>query len=122
VRRYWKGHYLRALGGDAIEAFLARGHADGEDRDAALLVVRGVAGWTDPAEDDARIAAACRYGAAVEPFASGVYVNDLADEGQAGVYRAYGPAKLARLTVLKDRYDPSNVFHLNHTIRPSAMS
>jgi FAD/FMN-containing dehydrogenase len=44
------------------------------------------------------------------------------DEGQAGVYRADGPAKLARLTVLKDRYDPANVFHLNHNIRPSAMS
>jgi hypothetical protein len=88
----------------------------------ALVEFVGVAGWTDPAEDDARIAAARRYGAAVEPFASGVYVNDLADEGQAGVYRAYGPAKLARLSVLKDRYDPANVFHLNHNIRPSAMS
>jgi FAD/FMN-containing dehydrogenase len=150
VRRYWKGHYLRALGDDAIEAFLARGQNDGDGdvallpsgslqgyggaiaavddaatafshRDALVEFV-GMAGWTDPAEDDAWIAAARRYGAAVEPFASGVYVNDLADEGQAGIYRAYGPAKLARLTALKDRYDPANFFHLNHNIRPSAMS
>jgi FAD/FMN-containing dehydrogenase len=65
------------------------------------------------------MAAARRYGAAVEPFASGVYVNDLTDEGQAGIRRAYGADTLARLTALKDRYDPGNVFHLNHNIRPT---
>ncbi|HVD15679.1 MAG TPA: BBE domain-containing protein, partial [Actinomycetota bacterium] len=72
--------------------------------------------------DEAWIAAARRYGTAVEPFSSGVYVNDLADEGQAGIRRAYSPAKLARLAAVKDRYDPDNVFHLNHNIRPSSMS
>jgi hypothetical protein len=77
-----------------------------------------VAGWTDPAQDQPRMAAARRYGAAVEPFASGVSVNDLTDEGQAGIRRAYGPDTLARLAALKDRYDPGNVFHLNHNIRP----
>jgi FAD/FMN-containing dehydrogenase len=77
-----------------------------------------VAGWTDPAEDEARMSAARRYGAAVEPFASGVYVNDLTDEGEAGIRRAYSPDKLARLAMLKDRYDPENVFHLNHNIHP----
>jgi FAD/FMN-containing dehydrogenase len=81
-----------------------------------------VAYWSDAAEDETRMTAARRYGAAIEPFASGVYVNDLADEGDDGIRRAYGADKLARLTALKDRYDPENVFHLNHNIRPSAMA
>jgi hypothetical protein len=150
LRRYWKGHYLRELGPDAIAAFLTRGRSGGDgdaallpsgslqgyggaiaevDHDAtafghrdALVEFVGVASWTDPAEDEARITAARRYGAAVEPFASGVYVNDLTDEGQAGIRRADSPEKLARLTTVKDRYDPANVFHLNHNIRPSSMS
>jgi FAD/FMN-containing dehydrogenase len=75
--------------------------------------------WTDPAEDDQRITAARRYGAALEPFASGVYVNVLADEGEAGVRRAYPAGKLDRLAALKRRYDPDNVFHLNQNIEPA---
>ena len=145
LRRYWKGHYLRELGDAAIQAFLARGDDGGGDpallpagslqsyggaiaavgdeetafghRDALVEFV-AVAGWTDPAEDQAWMAAARRYGAVVEPFASGVYVNDLTDEGEAGIQRAYGAGTLARLGALKDRYDPGNVFHLNHNIRP----
>jgi len=145
LRRYWKGHFLRELGDGAIDAFLARG-ADGDDdptllpfgslqsyggavadvddaetafshRDALVEFV-AVASWTDPAEDQPRMSAARRYAGAVEPFASGVYVNALADEGQAGIQRAYGADKVARLAALKDRYDPENVFHLNHNIRP----
>jgi FAD/FMN-containing dehydrogenase len=145
LRRYWKGHYLRELPDDGIEAFLSRGDdgsgdpvllpsgslqsyggaigAVGDDQTAfghrdALVEFVAVAGWTDPAQDEARMAAARRYGAAVEPFASGVYVNDLTDEGETGVRRAYGADTLARLAALKDRYDPGNVFHLNHNIRP----
>jgi FAD/FMN-containing dehydrogenase len=149
LRRYWKGHYLRELDDAAIQAFLSRGDdgagdpallpsgslqsyggaiaAVGEDETAfghrdALVEFVAVAGWTDPTEDQARMAAARRYGAAVEPFASGVYVNDLTDEGQTGIRRAYGPDTLARLTALKDRYDPANLFHLNHNIRPAIRS
>jgi len=145
LRRYWKGHYLRDFDDAAIEAFLSRGDGGGDPellpsgslqsyrgaiaafgdhetafghRDALVEFV-AVAGWTDTAEDQARMSAARRYGAAVEPFASGVYVNDLTDEGQAGIRRAYGADTLARLTALKDRYDPGNVFHLNHNIQPT---
>ncbi len=49
----------------------------------------------------------------------GAYVNALSDEGASGVRRAYSEAKLARLTAVKDAYDPDNVFHLNHNIAPS---
>jgi FAD/FMN-containing dehydrogenase len=76
-------------------------------------------GWTDPAEDGPRMAAARRCAAAIEPYATGVYVNALSDEGDQGVQRAYPPAKLARLVALKNRYDPHNLFHLNHNIHPS---
>ncbi|HEV3096317.1 MAG TPA: BBE domain-containing protein, partial [Candidatus Dormibacteraeota bacterium] len=65
------------------------------------------------------IGLARRTAAALDPFARGQYVNTLSDEGAEGVRRAYPPDKLARLTALKDKYDPENVFHLNHNIRPS---
>ena len=32
---------------------------------------------------------------------------------------AYGAEKFARLQALKDRYDPTNLFHLNQNIPPS---
>jgi hypothetical protein len=86
---------------------------------ATLFEFVAAKGWTDPAEDEACMAAARRCAAAIEPFASGVYVNVLSDDGEQGVQRAYSAAKLERLVALKDRYDPDNVFHLNHNIRPS---
>ena len=141
-RRYSKGHYLRALPDAAIEAFLTRGAGDGPlpgaglqayggaiddvpDEDAAFghrgTLFEWGAGtrWTDPAEDGTRIAAARQAAAALLPYASGVYVNSVGDEGAAGVRRAYPAAKLAKLTALKDVYDPANVFHLNANITPS---
>ena len=137
-RRYWKGHYFRELSEDAIEALLAHdpsvaaglqayGGAIAEvpddetafsQRGTAFEYV-GAARWTDPAEDEVRIATARESAARLAPFASGVYVNVLGDEGAAGVRRAYPPAKLARLTALKDALDPDNVFHLNQNIPPS---
>ena len=144
-RRYFKGHYLSELSDQAIDAFLSQGAdpsahrtrlaagslqgyggaiaATSDDESAfshrhAFVEFVASAGWTDPAEDDEQMDAARRFGAALEPFASGVYVNTLADEGESGVRRAYPAAKLARLAALKRRYDPDNVFHLNQNIRP----
>ena len=76
--------------------------------------------WADPAEDADRIDSARAFGDALEPFASGVYVNALVDDDEAAVRRAYGDAKLERLSALKRRWDPDNVFHLNQNIAPAA--
>ena len=85
----------------------------------ALVEFTTSAGWTDPAEDGARIGAARRYAAGVEPYASGVYVNTIADEDDdTAVGRAYSPAKVARLRELKRSYDPTNVFRRTTNIRP----
>ena len=148
-RRYATGHYLTELSDAAIDAFLTRGvaGADGQtdwtrvaaggfqayggaigevsnDDSAfshrnALVEFFGGVTWADAAEDEERMASARAYGAVIEPFASGVYVNALFEQGEAGVRRAYGDAKLARLAELKRRYDPENVFHLNQNIAPA---
>ncbi len=48
------------------------------------------------------------------------YVGFLGDEGEEGVRRAYPPETLARLTQVKRRYDPDNLFHLNLNVQPDA--
>lgn len=55
---------------------------------------------------------------ALLPASTGVYPNFLSDEDTAGVAAAYGP-RLARLTDLKNRYDPTNFFRLNANVRPT---
>ncbi len=47
------------------------------------------------------------------------YINFLSSEGEDRVQAAYGTEKFARLRALKDRYDPTNLFHLNQNIPPS---
>jgi FAD/FMN-containing dehydrogenase len=143
VRRYWKGHYLADLPDDAIAALLTDrdesspdvslqtyGGAIAEVADAdsafshrgAQFEYVAAMGWIDAGQDDDRREATRRHAARIEPFACGAYVNALSDEGASGVRRAYSAAKLARLTSLKDTYDPDNVFHLNHNIAPSGQS
>jgi FAD/FMN-containing dehydrogenase len=55
---------------------------------------------------------------ALQPYAEGVYVNFLAEEGEQRIHEAYPPATYARLAALKNRYDPTNFFHMNQNIKP----
>ena len=141
-RRYWKGHYLPELSDRAIGAVVNRDPADAAlpgvslqayggaiadvDDDATAFSHRrtrfeyvAAVKWSDPGEDILRMGAARRAAAKLDPFAAGAYVNALSDEGASGVRRAYSEAKRARLTQVKDAYDPDNVFHLNHNIAPT---
>ena len=53
----------------------------------------------------------------VQPFAHGVYVNQLGDTSEQLVRSAYGP-NYARLVEIKKKYDSTNVLRLNQNIKP----
>ena len=80
----------------------------------------GAARWTDPAEDEARMATRERVRLAWSRHASGAYVNAARRRGPGRCATRVFTEKLARLTALKDAFDPDNVFHLNQNIPPSS--
>jgi FAD/FMN-containing dehydrogenase len=143
-RNYWKGHFVRELPDELIDALLERmtvlGRPPGEilfeslrgapkevDPDSAALGYRDaafnisvMANWVDPAHDEEGIAWARETAAAIEPWSvSGGYANYMqADEPLERVRAAFGLDSFARLQSLKSRYDPDNVLHRNQNIPP----
>jgi FAD/FMN-containing dehydrogenase len=54
----------------------------------------------------------------MRPFmVSGAYVNYLEAEGDPRARAAYGD-NYDQLVALKNKYDPGNLFRINHNIRP----
>jgi FAD/FMN-containing dehydrogenase len=92
-------------------------------RDARFILnVWGV--WEVPADDAREIGWVRDFWSAMQPHASGGhYVNFLGyEEGQELRRQArasYLRATWERLVALKDRWDPTNLFRLNHNIPPS---
>jgi hypothetical protein len=140
---YWKSHRLPVLSDEAIEVIVQRveaitspfsqiggwamgGAVSRVAPDATAVGVREVgfdiniaAAWQPPDPEPQRHIDWVRASwEMLRPFSEGVYANFLSDEGDSGVRAAYG-ARLDRLTSLKDRYDPTNVFRLNANIQPS---
>jgi FAD/FMN-containing dehydrogenase len=79
--------------------------------------------WNDAADDTERISFVRGFATDMRPFATGgQYINFMgAEPGQDQASLAltvYGPEKLERLIGLKLRYDPDNLFRLNHHIAP----
>jgi FAD/FMN-containing dehydrogenase len=75
--------------------------------------------WTDAAETDICVAWARETFDALSPYmADRSYTNYLAADDYHRVREAYGP-NYERLVELKRRYDPDNLFRLNHNIDPS---
>jgi len=75
--------------------------------------------WTDPDATEANIRWTRETYAALAPhLAAGRWLNYLGDDqADDAVRAAYGP-NYDRLRDIKRRYDPANVFHLNHNIAP----
>jgi len=60
------------------------------------------------------------FAAALQQSDKGAYVNFVNDEGAARVRDAYPGRTWDRLTEIKRRYDPTNLFHLNQNIPPGS--
>ncbi|MGZ4200879.1 MAG: FAD-binding oxidoreductase, partial [Thermoleophilaceae bacterium] len=143
-RNYWKSHYVDAISDSVIDQVIehapsmtsplssfyfqhlggaiSRAGADtaafghrGAGFDFTILTV-----WNDPAEDAGHIAWARDFFTALQPYATGVYVNNLGSEGADRVKAAYAPATYERLVSLKNTYDPHNVFSVNQNLAPAA--
>jgi FAD/FMN-containing dehydrogenase len=147
-RNYWKSSFLRTIDDDFI-ATMAEAYARSPSPFSALVLegmggaVRDiadadtavsfraadynfliVAGWDDSSADDAnRSWARDAFVRASGHAMDTVYVNYLGsetDEGSNRVKAAYGAAKHRRLSAVKHRFDPQNLFRLNQNITPIA--
>ena len=143
IHYYWKSHRLPKLSDEVIgtlvrsveaitsplsqiSGWAVGGAVSRVARDATAVGEREVgfeiniiAAWPPAGAEPARHKGWVREGwEALRPHSVGVYANFLSDEDAAGVRAAYGD-RLARLTALKDRYDPTNFFRLNANIAPS---
>jgi FAD/FMN-containing dehydrogenase len=142
MRYYWKARYLHDLSTDVIDALLRLNEASPShhstldvwqlggamgrvapqntafgDRSAPFLI--GIeANWESPDDDQACIEWAREVFRVLEPFAtSREYFNfpGLYEEGEKSVRNTFG-ANLGRLQSIKRKYDPDNLFRLNHNI------
>jgi len=143
LNRYFKADFIDTLSDAAIDVFV--GHAGNLSSPLTTILLQPLGGalsripadatplrrrdaaytyhalttWADDRHDH-HIAWTRGLADAMQPFVtSGVYLTYIGDEGEERVREAYGPEKYARLVALKDRYDPTNLFHLNQNIRPS---
>ena len=89
-------------------------------RDAGF-VVNPEADWDDPADDAANLTWAREFIAAMKPFTVGTYLNfpGMLEEGEQQLRSSFGE-HYERLVAAKDKWDPTNLFRLNHNIVPSA--
>ncbi len=75
--------------------------------------------WTDPRESDRHLAWGRGFGAALQPFSRGAYINEMGSEGDERIRAAYNPQNYARLVALKNTYDPTNFWRMNQNIKPT---
>ncbi len=139
---YWRADFVNELGDAAIALHIKHGsqlptmhstmhlypingaaHRVGKNdtafsyRDANWAeVIVGVD--PDPANGERISAWAKTYWDALHPYsAGGAYVNMMMDEGSDRVKAAYRD-NYERLSTIKRKYDPDNLFHINQNIKP----
>lgn len=105
--------------GGAVSADLDRWPMPHRD---AGWVVHTFGTWSDPKDDERGVAWARGAAEAMRPFSTGaVYLNFIGDEGSDRIIAGYGKENYERLATVKAEFDPDNVFHLSHNIKPSPL-
>jgi FAD/FMN-containing dehydrogenase len=143
LRYYWKSLYLAGLGDDVVSEIVAHvarrpspmsmasvpalGGAFGRiepeataagDRSAPFML-EILANWVDPAQDEANIAWAREFFAAMEPFGTGKTNLNFPGLGEDEQFmRSAVGRNYARLAALKRQFDPDNLFRFNQNIDP----
>jgi len=139
---YWKGDFVNELSDEAIAMHIEHGsriptllstmhiypidgavHRVGRTetafsyRDVTYSTV--IAGIDpDPANKEVITNWARDYWSALHPYsAGGAYVNFMMDEGQDRVQATYRD-NYDRLAIIKEKYDPGNLFRVNQNIQP----
>jgi hypothetical protein len=109
---------LQPLGGAfgrVGEMDTALGHRD------AAWAIQVLGQWLEPERDTSNRNWVRALTDVLEPWSRPAgFPNFIAEGGDAAVTVAYGAERYARLIEAKDRWDPTNVFRLNHNIRPSS--
>ena len=107
---------LRVLGGES-----ARVPADATAyaHRASRIMINIASFYEGPDDKPLREAWVAEFVAALHQGDTGAYVNFLVDEGEARVRAAYPGTTWDRLSVIKGRYDPTNLFQLNQNIPPT---
>jgi hypothetical protein len=75
--------------------------------------------WVSPSDTEKNLQWTRECYEAMRPFLSGgAYGNYVTDDGEAIAREAYGP-NYNRLVTLKNKYDRTNFFRMNHNIKPT---
>jgi FAD/FMN-containing dehydrogenase len=75
--------------------------------------------WQNPADSERNVQWTRQCWEIMRPFLAGVsYGNYVSDEGDSVARAAYGP-NYDRLLALKNKYDSTNLFRINHNIAPT---
>ncbi len=143
-RNYWSVEYLESLPDEAIEVFCAQAQdmivpsisqypifpqggaiARGPSEYPipwrhAPWAVHPFGVWENPADDERGRRWTKNIRERLQPWASGaVYLNFIGEEGRDRIVAGLGRENYERLARVKAQYDPDNVFHLNHNIKPA---
>lgn len=142
-QNYHRGHHLRAMPDDVIDAYLEVCRGIGSPMSQGIIFRNGgaiadvaedgtaagnraapymahpIACWQSPSEAEREVAWVHRFSAAFEPaMTGGVYLNFEPGTDPSDVRAGYGAEKLRRLAALKEQWDPDNVFRGNHNLAP----